>query len=72
MSERLRVGVLASGRGSNLRALVAATRAGDVPAEVAVVVSDRADAGAIAFAREQGIAAVLLDPRHHPTPTRRR
>jgi phosphoribosylglycinamide formyltransferase-1 len=67
MPDRLRVGVLASGRGSNLRALVEATRAGRVPAEVALVVSDRADAPALAFAREQGIAARHLDPREHPT-----
>jgi len=64
---RLRVGVLASGRGSNLRALVVATRASGVRADVVVVVSDRADADALAYARVEGIPAVHLDPRQHPT-----
>lgn len=57
---RKRVAVLISGRGSNLAALVAATRAADYPAEIVAVISDRADAAGLAFAREKGIAAESL------------
>jgi phosphoribosylglycinamide formyltransferase-1 len=64
---RLRVGVLASGRGSNLRALVEATRPGGIPADVVVVISDRAEAAALVHARAAGIAALHLAPRQHPT-----
>jgi phosphoribosylglycinamide formyltransferase-1 len=65
-AERLRVGVLVSGRGSNLQALVEATRSGGVPATVVVVIADR-EAPALAWARGQGIEAVLVDPRQHPS-----
>jgi len=58
-----RVAVLASGRGSNLRALHEylshEVRAREV--KVALVLSDRADAGALAYAAENGIAAAALD-----------
>ena len=63
---RLRVGVLASGRGSNFQALVAAARAGRMPADVVVLISDRAEAGAVALARTEGIEAVVIAPREHP------
>ena len=63
---RLRVGVLASGRGSNFQALVAASRAGGMPADIVVLISDRAEAGAVALARAEGIEAVVLPPREHP------
>jgi phosphoribosylglycinamide formyltransferase 1 len=63
---RLRIGVLASGRGSNFQALVAAARAGRMPADVVVLISDRAEAGAVALARAEGIEAVVVPPREHP------
>ena len=63
---RLRVGVLASGRGSNFAALVAAARAGDMPADVVVLISDRAESGAVALARTEGVEAVVIPPREHP------
>ena len=63
---RLRVGVLASGRGSNFAALVAAARAGEMPADVVVLISDRAEAGAVALARAGGVEAVVIPPREHP------
>lgn len=56
MSER--IAVFASGRGSNLRALVEHFRESPV-AEIAMVISDRADSGALALARDAGI------PAHH-------
>ena len=63
MSERLRLAVLASGRGSNLGAILAACRRPDFPAHVVVVVSDRERAPALDLAREAGVDAVFLDPK---------
>lgn len=57
-----RLAVLASGHGTNLRALADADRAGTLGGSIAFVLSDRADAGALAIAREHGIAAEALDP----------
>jgi len=67
MSERLRVGVLASGRGSNFQALVEATESGRIPALVAVLVSDRGTAPALDIARAHGVEAIFLDPKQYPT-----
>jgi phosphoribosylglycinamide formyltransferase-1 len=67
MPERLRVGVLASGRGSNFRALAEAAAANRIPASVVVLVSDRATAPALAVAREHGIEALVVDPKQHPS-----
>ena len=63
------LGVLASGRGSNLQAILTAIDAGRCPARVAVVVSDRKDAPALERARRAGIRAVHLDPRAYPDRT---
>src|SRR5262245_14439373 len=60
------LGVLASGRGSNLQAILDAIEAGRCPARVAVVVSDRKDASALERARRAGAKAVHLDPRSYP------
>jgi formyltetrahydrofolate-dependent phosphoribosylglycinamide formyltransferase len=57
MSRRKRVAVLVSGRGSNMAALIEAATAPDYPAEIVVVLSDRADAAALDRARAAGIAA---------------
>mgnify|MGYP001825095480 CR=1 FL=1 len=61
MSKRCRTAVLISGRGSNMQSLVAASKAADYPAEIVLVISNRPDAGGLAFARNQGIAAVAID-----------
>lgn len=58
---RKRVGILISGRGSNMRSLIEAARAPDYPAEVVVVISNRPDAAGLAFAKEHGIPALGLD-----------
>ncbi len=60
---RKRVGVLISGRGSNMQALVAASRKADCPYEVVLVASDKPDAAGLAWAAEQGIATFALSPR---------
>lgn len=56
----LRVGVLASGGGTNLQALLDACR-GDAPARVAVVISNTAKAGALNRAQTAGVETALLD-----------
>jgi phosphoribosylglycinamide formyltransferase-1 len=63
---RTKLGILISGRGSNMMAIVAACEAGTVPAEVAVVISNRADAPGIAWARERGLATAVLPQRDFP------
>jgi phosphoribosylglycinamide formyltransferase-1 len=58
---RKRVGVLISGRGSNMRSLVEAARAPDFPAGIAVVLSNIADAAGLEFAQKTGIATAVVD-----------
>lgn len=62
-SERkFRIGVLGSGKGSNFVAVADACRGGKVPAEVGLVISDVAEAGILARARELNILARYLPP----------
>src|SRR5205823_4472386 len=60
---RLRVGVLVSGRGTNLQALLDAAARPGYPARVVLVVSDKEQAPALARARTGGVAAVWLNPK---------
>jgi len=60
---RLRVGVLVSGRGSNLQALLDASARPGYPAEVVVVISDRERAAALDRARTAGIEALYVNPK---------
>ena len=60
---RTRLGVLASGRGTNLQAIIDAIERGELAATVAVVVSDRQNAEALKRAGRHGLEAVWLDPR---------
>ena len=66
MPELLRVGVLASGRGSNFQALVEAARSGRLAAAVVVLISDRAAAPARDIARGYGIEVLFVDPKQYP------
>ena len=59
---KFRIGVLGSGKGSNFVAIADACSAGSIPAEVALVLSDVADAGILARARERGIPARFISP----------
>ena len=61
--ERLRVGVLASGRGSNLQALLEASARPGYPAEVVLVISDRERAAALDRARAAGVEALFVNPK---------
>lgn len=62
----LTVAVLVSGFGSNLQALLDATAAGRLAADVRLVASDRADAWGLERARNAGIPAVTLPPAAYP------
>ena len=64
---RKRVGVLISGRGSNMAALVAAARDPAYPAEIACVVSNRPDAAGLEFAKAQGIATHVINHKDYAT-----
>ncbi|HET9033338.1 MAG TPA: phosphoribosylglycinamide formyltransferase [Dokdonella sp.] len=59
----MRVVVLASGRGSNLEALIEAQRCGELPIRIVGVLSDKATARALDLARNHDIAAIHIDPR---------
>ncbi|MCD9029262.1 phosphoribosylglycinamide formyltransferase [Luteimonas sp. BDR2-5] len=61
----LRIAVLASGRGSNLQAIIDAIAAGTLDATLAGVYSDRRDAFALQRARDAGIPAHAVRPRDH-------
>jgi len=60
-----RVAVLASGRGSNLQALLDAARGPGYPATIVVAVSDRETAPALERARRAGVAAVFVNPKDY-------
>jgi phosphoribosylglycinamide formyltransferase 1 len=64
---RKRVGVLISGRGSNMMALVEMARAPDYPAEIVCVVSNRPEAAGLAYAHCNGIAAKSIDHNDYAT-----
>ena len=58
-----RVAILISGRGSNMTALIEAARAQDFPAEIVVVISNKADAAGLLRAREAGIPAIAIESK---------
>jgi formyltetrahydrofolate-dependent phosphoribosylglycinamide formyltransferase len=60
---RRRVAILASGRGSNMAALIAAATDPSYPAEIVLVLSNQPGAGALTAAAEAGIAAACIDHR---------
>src|SRR5690242_4736436 len=62
----LRAAVLVSGRGSNLRALLAAIDAGRCAAQIAAVIADRSICAALDLAKERGIATRVVRPKDHP------
>ncbi len=59
----LRVGVLASGRGSNIQAIIDAIEAKTLDATIAVVVSNKPDAMALERAQRHGMKGIFLDPK---------
>jgi phosphoribosylglycinamide formyltransferase 1 len=63
---KLRVAILISGRGSNMRTLAEQAACGDLPIEVCCVFSDRADAAGLATAAGLGLPTETLSPRDFP------
>jgi phosphoribosylglycinamide formyltransferase-1 len=61
------LGVMASGRGTNLQSILDAIATGRLNAKVALVISDRADATALERARAAGVPAKHLDPKAFPS-----
>lgn len=66
MDDRLRVGVLISGRGSNLQALLDACADPDFPAHIVCVVSNHADAYGLERATEAGVPTAVVSHRDYP------
>jgi phosphoribosylglycinamide formyltransferase-1 len=61
-----RVAILISGRGSNMASLIEAAQAEDFPAEIALVLSNRADAEGLERAKASGIATLAIDHKAYP------
>ncbi len=63
---KLKVGILISGRGSNMAALIAAAKEADYPAEIALVVSNVADAPGLTIAEKAGVPTAVVSHRGRP------
>jgi len=63
---KLRVGILISGRGSNMAALIAAAKAPDYPAEIACVVSNVATAPGLKLAQDAGVPTATISHKGFP------
>lgn len=63
---RMKLGVLISGRGTNLQAILDRTADPDFPAETALVISNRADAAGLDRAREAGVPTAVVDHKAYP------
>jgi len=63
VSARVKVGVMISGRGSNMAALIEASRAPDYPAEIALVLSNKADAPGLAVAAAADVETLALSAK---------
>ncbi|RLF38874.1 MAG: phosphoribosylglycinamide formyltransferase [Thermoplasmata archaeon] len=61
--KKLRVGVLASGRGTDLQSIIDASEKGMIDAEVVVVISDNKNAFALERAKKHGIPSRFIDPK---------
>jgi phosphoribosylglycinamide formyltransferase-1 len=58
----MKIGILISGRGSNMQAIVDAVQSGRIPgSEVAVVVSDQPDAAGLIKAKEKGVETIVVE-----------
>lgn len=64
-NKTFKLGVLVSGRGTNLQAIIDAVERGEVTARIAVVISDRKDAYALERCRKHGIEGVFIDSKTH-------
>ena len=66
MTSKKKVAVLISGSGSNLQALIDATQQPDYPAEIALVISNKADAFGLERAKKAGIDTAVIDHKAFP------
>lgn len=66
MGARLRIAVLGSGEGSNLRSIIAAVQSATLDAEIAAVISDQRDSNFLKLAKESGLPAHFVDPGSNP------
>ncbi|MDD4178821.1 MAG: phosphoribosylglycinamide formyltransferase [Candidatus Margulisbacteria bacterium] len=64
MNKMINIGVLISGRGSNLQAIIDAVEKGTIPAKVVVVISNDPSAGGLERAKKHNIPAVVIDNRN--------
>ena len=64
----MRIGILASHEGTALQAIIDASIAGELPAQVVTVISNNRDSGALQRARAAGIAVHHLSSQTHPDP----
>ncbi len=65
MKAKKRIGVLISGRGSNLQSLIEACDASDYPAEIVTVISNRPSAAGLEKARKAGIPDLTINHKHY-------
>jgi len=65
-AKKINLAIFISGRGSNMQALIEACRVDDFPARVALVVSNRPDAGGLAVAEAAGIETTVVDHKKFP------
>ena len=65
--KKLRLGILVSGRGSNMEAIIKNSKEGKIDAEVVIVISDNPDAPALEKARNLGVEAIYVYPGEKKT-----
>jgi len=63
----LKIGVLASGRGSNFQAIIDEIEAGKIPAKIEILIVDNPNAYAIERAKKHGISYLYINPREFPS-----
>ena len=63
----LKIGVLASGRGTNLQSIIDGIESGEIPAEIELVISDNEDAGALERANKHNIDSCYINPADYET-----
>ncbi|MFQ5455264.1 MAG: phosphoribosylglycinamide formyltransferase [Nitrospirota bacterium] len=64
--KRISLGVLVSGRGSNLQAIIDSIEEGSLKAEIGIVICDKEDAFALKRAEHHNINGVFVDPEEYP------
>jgi phosphoribosylglycinamide formyltransferase-1 len=67
MTQKRRIGILISGRGSNMASLIEACRNPDYPAEIVVIISNRPEAPGLAIAASAGIPSLAIDHKAFPS-----